>query len=501
MQRCHRVVPWLVVGLGLAVTACAGDATGNIGPGTNPPATTDPAREAAWTVEPVSFPLATDRMDAFAEVRAGTDLVAVGIGPDHTTDLSLSQAWVWRSTDGLHWQRSPLPLTDGDEFLQPTWLPTAAVLDGTIYVVGNGYRMIDPHRPDGSGIRPESDASVGIVLWSADGGATWQHTSTPAAARFDSVGLAGGTIWLGGATEHTTNIDMQAAVWSMTADGTITSRGVIGPAKGFNDVVAIEARAGTAVATVAGNSYARTKYHLVGDTWTPTGDPVVPDEVAPPVPLGLNGQLQYPTATLTLGEQSFVWGANYERDDVRYCFQDGATCKAPGTAMAFRTGDGPWTQMVLPEGFLIGYQIPPEVDGTRIVLYEIDQHGAPTRRAVLDLSTGAPPVVHMPEPPPLPAPQFDGTLAVEQPEAVEVSFGCGSERLTVDGVELAPADWPATMPAGVQVRTIDYIADGPSMAVYGLLVRHGDGSVEFTATDGGHIADYAPAEPPQFVCG
>ena len=59
---------------------------------------------------------------------------------------------------------------------------------------------------------------------------------------------------------------------------------------------------------------------------------------------------------------------------MRYCFRHAATCKEPGTAMAFRTGDEPWTQMVVPDGFLIGYRIPPEVDGTRIVLGVRPEH-------------------------------------------------------------------------------------------------------------------------------
>ena len=80
------------------------------------------------------------------------------------------------------------------------------------------------------------------------------------------------------------------------------------------------------------------------------------------------------------------------------------------------------------------------------------------------------------EPPPLPAPEFDGTLEPGVPEAAEVAWGCGSAGIRVNGKDLSARDSLVDVESTdwVQLRIDSSGSEGPVYYFYGLLELMGD---------------------------
>lgn len=472
------------------------------------PTTTDPnANATAWTIDDLDWPTNGPgfRYQRMTLTLVGDVQLALA-GPANRADGTQStDTDVWRSTDGVHWAHLRLPtLVDGVR-TTPSGFDTVVVDGDTVYAVAlNVFRVVDPGLPDGAGQRAEPSGPVGAVWWSTDAGITWQRASEMVVSRFDSAALVDGTLWIGGALgDYPT---MTAATWTLE-HGTLVQRGSFGEPAEFSVTATIDDVDGAPVVGVAEASYAVTQYRYDGTTWAPT------DVETPPyggtgdtvIDLGLDGQLDERGAVLDDGTTTFVRGGTQQHHDLRFCFVDAATCRQYVLALAFRPSgtDDPWRRLALPDGFQTAYYVGPVLVGDHLIVYETNDDGVPTRRATLDLTAGPPPVVTHDEPPPLPAPEFDGTLEAGTPEAAEVVWACGGSYLTVNGIDMSARDslMDAASTDWVQLRIDSSGSEGPVQYFYGLLELQADGRVEFRATTGQHIGWFDTAIPPEYYCG
>ncbi len=497
LAACSESAPGLQVGT---------DASQGIGATT---AVTASVSAAEWAVEnldwPSPVPGSTYQLMTLSHVGA-VQLALAGqtTRPDNAPYPDTDS---WRSNDGVQWTHVPLPnLVDGIR-ITPYGFENVEVNGDTVYAVSLvASRIVDPGNPDGMGQRADPSEPVGALWWSTDAGLTWQRTSETVPSRFDSAAMVDGTLWIGGALGGYPA--MTAAVWSF--DGAaLHQRGTFGEPAEFSVVSSVSESDGDPIAGVADQSYAVSEYRFDGGAWASTGAELPPyaGTTETPIDLGLDGPMSASGPVLDTGTYTVVRGNAQHRHDLRFCFADPTSCRTSQLTVAFRANeagaDGSWSQLELPNGFQPSYRLGPQLVGDELIIYETDANGVPTRRAVLDLAAGPPPAVVHTEPPPLPAPEFDGTLEPGVLEAAEVVAACGGSYLTANGKDLSARDALTDVESTdwAQFRVDDSGSEGPVHYFYGLLELMADGRVELRATTGQHIGWFDTAIPPEYYCG
>jgi hypothetical protein len=191
---------------------------------TSPPASPSPVPAAGWQ-ELAGFPGA-DALVVGAAAATSGGLVAVGAEPAAGEDLDgVRQGIVWRSGDGLAWDR------EADATFHGTTLDGVVELGGTLFVFG--FRdlcgALDEECPP---------ADTGYAGWRESAGG-WQQLSLPSTMRsgvVDGIALAGDQIVARG----TYGDDIEPHIW-LSADGDRwTSLGDLGGLEYVAEVAALE---------------------------------------------------------------------------------------------------------------------------------------------------------------------------------------------------------------------------------------------------------------------
>jgi len=490
MRPC-RVLPVL---LALAASACS-SAAQRIDPGISAPTAGDKSN-AEWQFEPLrwSAPSSQSTLQGITILDVGERQLALGVDDAAGTQRLI----VWHTDDAVAWNWSEVPSTDGEATVQARAVMATAVDGDVVAAVGIANRLIDPHHADGSGIHADPSDVVGGVWWSSNGGTTWQHTSTTEAAQFTSVAIIDGDIWVGGSLGS--NSTLQPAVWRVH-DGTLSQQGVFGEPSFFGMVSKITKEREAIIVDVMAEDYSAERQQRTAAGWRPTGESVQAENYYESIALSPGTTFATNNQILHDGPLEVRQGSYLQRADLAYCFVDATTCKTDASGFVIRRAGGPWELLDAPD---LGYTWTapaPQIRDHKLVVYSATPGGPPTQRATLDL-TGNVATVAYPTPPDLPAPPFDGTLEVDQPEAVEIGVGCGAEQLTINGTLMGPVSLTdGGMPADAPIRRHGFGSDGPQFAVYGLLVLRADGTVEVTNAAGKRLTTYEPTAPPEFFCG